>query len=351
MKRIGNIYTKLLDKKLLARAIKNAAKDKGDSHYVRIVLDHMEKYVDKLYDMLENDTFTPSPYREEYLHCDDKIRLIKKHDFFPDRCIEHAIAIIMLPKWDKIVRNCSYASWKGRGINCKDKIHSFTHQAKRYIARHKLKNELYCLKFDIRKCYENVNNDVLKTVIRKYCKDDRMNHLIDLFIDSNEGLPIGSYLSQLLINVLLTQLDLFIMQECRCKEYLRYMDDGAILSEDKQFLHEVKHRIENFLFYELGGMELNNKKQIFPIGRERGDRPLDMCGYCFYRTFTLLRKKIKQAMKKKLDRPRSMASYKGMLLGINSNNLIKALGGKEQFLPKKNKEILLWDQRGRLLLF
>lgn len=326
MKRINNVYIKMLDKPLLLQAIHNASRDKGESFYVRKVNRRLDYYVDKLYNLLVTESFKPSPYRIEIKRCKTKERKIMKHNFFPDRCIEHAIALVMLPKWDGIIRNCSFASWKGRGINCKDKKHSFTYQVRKIIARHKLKNTLYCLKFDIKKCYESVNNDVLKQVIRRYCKDERMNKLIDSFIDSNVGLPIGSYLSQLMINLLLTQLDLFLQQECHCKEYVRYMDDGAIFSEDKDFLHQVKYRIQNFLFYELGGMELNSKRQIFPIGKERKGRPLDMCGYCFYRVFTLLRKSLKVAIKAKRNKPLSMASYKGLMLGTNSNHFINTLG-------------------------
>lgn len=326
MKRLNNAYNKLLDKALLSKAIQNASKDKGDSYYVRRVNSDFLKYVDKLYDMLYSDSFEPSPYKEEIKKCKTKTRRIMKHAFFPDRCIEHAIALVMLPKWDKAIRDCSFASWKGRGINCKDKKHCFTYRVRKIIANHKMKNKLYCLKFDIKKCYESVDNERLKLVIEKYCKDNRMNALINKFIDSNKGLPIGSYLSQLMINLLLTQLDLFILQECKCKEYVRYMDDGAIFSEDKKFLHQVKHRIENFLFYELCGMELNSKRQIFPIGYNRGERALDMCGYCFYRGFTLLRKTLKNAIKEKSDKPRSMASYKGLIMGTNNKNFINSLG-------------------------
>lgn len=326
MKKVDNVYEKLLDRVLLKAAILNAAKDKSESYYVNMVLENLEEYVTRLYDMLKNETFVPSPYREEYIPCKDKIRRILKHDFFPDRCIEHAIAIVMLPTWDKVIMDCSYASWKGRGINAKNKRHNLTYQVKRIIAGHNLKNVLYCLKFDILKCYENVSNNKMKIVIKLYCKDERMNRLIDQFIDSCKGLPIGSYLSQLLINILLTQLDIFIVVVCGCKEYVRYMDDGSIFSEDKAFLQQMKYRIHNFLFYELDGMELNNKRQVFPIGAERWQRSLDLCGYCFYRGFTLLRKGIKENMKEKLSNPRSMASYKGMLLGINSNHLIKSFG-------------------------
>lgn len=138
-------------------------------------------------------------------------------------------------------------------------------------------------------------------------------------------MAIGNYISRLWVNIYLTELDHYVKHTLHCKEYVRYMDDCAILSEDKNFLHECKHRIMNFLWYELN-LELNNKTQIFPISDHRGGRSLDMCGYCFYRNFTLLRKRIKNNIKRKINSPRSMASYKGLLMNCNSVNLVKSLG-------------------------
>lgn len=162
-------------------------------------------------------------------------------------------------------------------------------------------------------------------VVAKYCKDQDVNKVIFYFIDSCKGLPIGSYLSQLLINLYLTQLDNFILNECKATEYVRYMDDGAIFSEDKHFLHEIKHRIQNYLWYVLH-LELNSKRQIFPIGKNRRGRALDLCGYCFYRNFTLVRKRTKKRIKASKNNPKSMASYKGILMGCESKNLINSLG-------------------------
>lgn len=337
-KTVKNVYDKMLDKNLILQAIYNASKDKGSKkkdnkidkqrkgcRYVDIVLQNIEYYVNDLYNILLNGTFKPSPYRTEMMKCKNKIRIIKKHDFYPDRCIEHAIAIVMLPKWSKVIRDCTYASWKGRGINAKNKKYDIIYQIKRAINTYKLVVVLYCLKFDIFKCYNEVDNDKLKVIVAIHCSDKRMLDLIYRFIDSCEGLPIGSYLSQLLINIYLTPLDNFITQTLGIKQYFRYMDDCIIFSHDKQFLHQVKYRIMNFLYYELS-LFLNNKVQIFPVGYDRKGRAVDMCGYCFYRGFTLLRKSTKQNIKKKFDNIKSMASYKGLLINCESNNFIKSLG-------------------------
>lgn len=327
MKRVGNIFDKMCSEETLMQAIINASKGKTKYKAVREVLRNIDYYVQVLQKMLLNETFTPSPYVSEVIKADTKLRLIKKLPFFPDRCIQHAIAIVMLPKWNKIIGNDTFASWKGRGINTRDIRYNFNHRVKNYINSHPLNKELYCLKFDISKCYQSVNNDLLDKMNEHYCKDKHLLRLMKKINhgDGIEGLAIGNYISQLWINVFLSKMDRYIKQELRCKQYVRYMDDCAIFSESKKQLHEWEHRIMNFLWYEMG-LELNNKRQIFPIGRYRGQRSLDMCGYCFYRTFTLLRKRIKQHIKKKLSNPSSMASYKGILQSCDSINLIKSLG-------------------------
>lgn len=324
---VNDLFDKLIDRDTIRQGIKNAAKDKCDNDAVLKVIRNLEYYVEDLRKILIDGRYIPAPYIEEDIISEDKVRHIAKHPFYPDRCIEHCIAIILLPKWDKFIKDCTFASWKGRGINAKNKRYNINHRIKHIISSHKLSVDLYCFKFDISKCYQNVNHKTLKFVVRKTCKDKRVLKIIFVIIDAyNPGLPIGSYLSQLLINIYLTLLDIFITEQCKIKEYVRYMDDGAIFDECKERLHETEHRIMNFLWYGLGGMELNNKRQIFPIGRNRRGRAVDICGYCFYRNFTLIRKRIKKNIKLKVDKPTSMASYKGLLMHCESNNLVKSLG-------------------------
>lgn len=338
MKRVGNIFDWMCSEEVLKEAIFNASKGKTKYGTVKNIVDNVDKYAKRLSKMLLEGTFKPTPYIAETIMSEGKQRLIKKLPFYPDRCVQHVIALAMLPKWNKVIGDDSFASWKGRGINAKDRRYSFVKRMKRYINLHHLDRELYCLKIDIRKCYQSVDNDKLDKVNERYCKDKRLLALMKLVNhgDGDGGLAIGNYISQLWINVYLADMDRFIKQELGCKQYLRYMDDCALLSESKKELHQWEHRIMNFLWYEKG-MELNGKRQIFPVGRHRGQRAIDMCGYCFYRTFTLLRKRIKNNIKRKLDKPKSMASYKGMLLGCDSVNLVKSFG-YEYFSDIRGKE-------------
>ena len=330
MKRVGNIFDWMCSEEVLKEAILNASKGKTKYGTVKNIVDNVDKYAKRLSKILLEGTFKPSPYTTEIIMSEGKQRLIKKLPFYPDRCVQHAMALAMLPKWDKVIGDDTFASWKGRGINAKDGKYSFVKRMKRYINSHHLDRELYCLKFDIRKCYQSVDNDILDRVNERYCKDRRLLDLMRVINhgDDERGLAIGNYISQLWINVYLADMDRFIKQELGCKQYVRYMDDCALLSESKEELHEWEHRIMNWLWYERG-MELNGKRQVFPIGRHRGQRAIDMCGYCFYRTFTLLRKRIKQNIKRKLGNPKSMASYKGMLIACDSVNLVRSFNDED----------------------
>lgn len=67
----------------------------------------------------------------------------------------------------------------------------------------------------------------------------------------NCGLPIGNLTSQLFSNVYLNKLDQFCKRILHCKHYGRYVDDFYIVSKDKEFLHSIIPKIENFLKTEL----------------------------------------------------------------------------------------------------
>lgn len=67
----------------------------------------------------------------------------------------------------------------------------------------------------------------------------------------NCGLPIGNLTSQLFSNVYLNKLDQFVKRILGCKHYGRYVDDFYIVSKDKEFLHSIIPKIENFLKTEL----------------------------------------------------------------------------------------------------
>ena len=336
MKREGNVWAKCVDKATLRKAIINAAKGKKKYRKVRKVLANLDKSVDLLHEMLVRGAFVPSPYVTSIIKTEyGKEREIFKLPFYPDRGIQHAVSLCLRPRWTKAMTSDTYACIVGRGINCNTGRYNLNKKVKRVLNKGKYRGvKLYCWKADIRKCYPSVDNQVLADLNRKYCKDPLMLELLDLlnFNDGCKGLPIGNFLSQLWINVVLTELDRFVKEVLKVKHYFRYMDDIVIISDDKHQLHEWQWRIMNFVWYELH-MEFNEKRQVFPIGCHKLERGIDYAGYVFRREpgdrkgTTRVRKRIKKSFAERKDRPDSVPSYIGIIQHCDGRNLIKTIMG------------------------
>ena len=307
MNRINNVWEKLCDENLLLTAIFNAAKGKKKYRNVRRVLAEPEKYARMLSDMLSEGHFKPSPYRVDIMKTEyGKEREIFKLPFYPDRCVQHAISLVMRKRWDSSLTADTYACLKDRGINCGIARYNMNHKVKRAIQSYRHRS-VFVLKMDISKCYPSVDNEILAKRNRHFCKDEKMLALLDLINFNGKGLPIGNFLSQLWINLYLGSLDRFIKETLKAKHYFRYMDDIVIMSEDKSQLHQWQWRIMNFLWYELR-LESNRKRQIFPLGRNRSERGLDFGGYVYRHDSTLVRKRIKQAFARRRHVSKSVPS-------------------------------------------
>lgn len=345
MKRIGNVWPKFIDKDTIREAITNAAKGKRKYRKVRKVLKNLDKSVDLFQEMMLKGAFRPSPYTTCFMKTEyGKEREIYKLPFFPDRVAQHDVSLCMRPRWTKALISDTYACIKDRGINCKIARYNLNRKVKRVLNKGKYRGvQLFCWKGDIRKCYPTVDNDVLAELNRKYCKDAQMLELLDLLnygakeLDELaksdgktahcNGLPIGNFLSQLWINVVLTELDRYIKEELKVKHYFRYMDDIVLISDDKHQLHEWQWRIMNFIWYVLH-QELNEKRQVFPIGCNKYQRGIDYAGYVFRRESgnrkctTRIRKRNKQAFARKRHNPLSVPSYEGIVQHCDGRNLI-----------------------------
>ena len=64
MKRVGKIYSKIIDKNNLYLAIKKASKGKCKRRNVQNVQNHISKSVDYLYKILSEETFIPTKRRK-----------------------------------------------------------------------------------------------------------------------------------------------------------------------------------------------------------------------------------------------------------------------------------------------
>lgn len=270
---------------------------------------HKEDDLKKLQKWLLDGTYRTSKYSTFKIY-EPKERVIFKLPYFPDRICHHAILNILEPIWVNTFIHQTYACIKGRGI-------------------HKLLNDLrkdlkdvnstkYCLKLDIHKFYPSIDHEVLKELIRKKIKDNVLLKVLDNIIDSADGVPIGNYLSQFFGNLYLSPLDRYIKESLKVRYYKRYCDDMILLSDSKEMLHKYFDKIESFLTNNLH-LQLKPNYQIFPVDA----RGIDFVGYKSFHTYTLLRKSLKERIKKlirnrsKILRERflcSMCSYYGWMI-------------------------------------
>lgn len=321
MKRVGNIYEKIIQLGNLESAIMHAAKGKSKRRNVEKILDSPTYYAMQIQKILKDHTYKPSPYVEMKIQdgARKKERIIYKPQFYPDQCIHWALMLQIENILSKSMYEFSCASLKNRGIL----------YGKRYLDRILVddrKYTKYCLKLDVKKFYPSIDKTILKNKFRKKIKDRETLWLIDLIIDSaDEGVPIGNYTSQWFANFYLTDLDHFIKEELKVKYYIRYMDDMVLFSNNKKELHKIKLAIDEFLSKD--HLRLKENWQLF----KTDSRPLDFLGYRFYRGYSTLRKsnflRIKRRAKKISKKKElnfhdaaSMLSYAGWLKHCDSFN-------------------------------
>ena len=322
MKRYNNLYSQITSYENLQLAHKNA--QKGKRHYPEVVKVNAreEEYLTDLQRQLQDKTFVNSEYATFIKEGLKKDRTIYKLPYYPDRIVHHAIMNVCEGFWQQSLIRDTYASLKGRGI------HDGVERMKGFLQDRE--NTLYCLKFDIKKFYPSIDNNILFYEIlpkKIKCKDTLW--LLGQIIYSTVGLPIGNYLSQIGGNLFLNPFDWFIKQTKRIKYYARYCDDLVVLHSSKQFLHELKQECEEWLWDNLR-LQVKGNWQVFP----RLQRPIDFLGYVFCDGYTLVRKDIKERFIRKINNIRkrwrslpaskivnTIMSYYGWFKYANAKNL------------------------------
>lgn len=280
MKRVNNLFDKIIDIENLKLAHKKASKGRSKNWGVMLFERNPNKKLQELHDALANGTFKTSPYFVFKIY-EPKERDIYRLPYYPDRIVHHAIMNILEPIWVSIFTTDTYNCIKKRGIT--SIVKKLFKQLKQFP-----NDTIFCLKLDIRKFYPSINHDIMKEIIRKKIKDTRLLKLLDEIIDSAPGLPIGNYLSQYLANLYLAYFDHWIKEEKKVRFYYRYADDIVILADNKRFLHELLEDIRKYLT-DLK-LQIKPNYQIFPVE----SRGIDFVGYVFYHTHIKARKSIKK---------------------------------------------------------
>lgn len=314
MKRIGNLYEKIISLENLQLAESKARKGKLKTRGVHYFDSHQpEKLLQDLHETLKNHQYHTSHYKVFTIHT-PKERLIYKLPYYPDRIVHHAIMNILEPIWVSVFPYNTYSCIPGRGIEGARK------QVIKIISDRSYR---YCLKVDIRKFYPSVQHEVIKSIYRKKIKCPETLALLDEIVDSVNGcpdplnlkqtcqgrsIPIGNYLSQYLANLTLAYTLHKINKQFPQVKGVVYADDGCYFAKNKEILHQLLEFIKQELTQL--GLELKPNYQIFPIAQSKfypkknmGDkhgRGVDFLGYVFFTKHTNLRKSIKYNLRRKI---------------------------------------------------
>ena len=271
---------------------------------------------------------------------------------FEHRIVQWAIYRINNPMLIKGYIKDSYGCIPGRGgLRAMKRLKGWTEKVNRKPGK------WYYLKLDISKYFYRVSHKILKEILVKKIKDNRLLEIIYGIIDCKHtpfglpvgkspgdvpikerlfdvGMPIGNLLSQMFANIYLNELDQFCKRTLGIKRYIRYMDDMIILSNDKKQLHSWKQTIGDFLNVRLE-LQLNRKTCIRPISQG-----IEFVGYKIRGMRVTLRKSTTLRMKRSLRGVRmrfryfrlslkrvteTFVSYLGMLKHTDSEALTKRL--------------------------
>jgi len=322
VKRVGNLYQKILDPDQIEWAIGEASRGKRHRADVKRVIADVPKYVQKIRDMLTNGTFRPSPYHvfERYDHLNKKTRTIQRPEFFPDQIVHWLIITATKDVFMRGMYHWNCGSIPGRGIK-----HGYN-GVKRWLRDDK-KNTKYTLKMDVKKYYDSIPHDKLMAIIRHKIKDERMIKLIQQIVESTKsGVPIGNYTSQWFANIYLESLDHYIKEKLKVKYYVRYIDDMVLFGCNKKELHKARKAIEKFLEVELG-LKLKGNWQVY----KTDSRGVDFLGFVFRRTHIQLRARNFLALVRQANRVKKMIANKVAIPFKVAAGLLSRMGQLRHF--------------------
>lgn len=293
MKRIGNIWNEIC-----VLVPESRRKEMEDETYMFHPLQHMTTHERK--------------ERSVWFACDEDNEIM--------RPVAQVLSRYLIPKFS----GRSYSSIKGRGLL------SMVRKTKQLASLYK---EGYCLVIDIKKCFENMKTGMLMNELCKYVKDVKVLRFIKRRLEDCpvQGLPIGLPFSSYLANMVLTDTDR--MCERNNLDEVRFMDDIVVFCNNKEKAKDVLLLLTKNLSDK--GLTIKNNVRITPVSKG-----IIFCGFKIWPTHVLLRKNIREAIKKrhrmliKMNADddtykRLMAPYFGWMIHCNGWHLLrKTLGEK-----------------------
>lgn len=239
---------------------------------------YLEYYIDyiannaQLYEELVNQTYKPSTSKT-FCVTRPKLREVFCAQF-KDRIVHHILTIKFLPLIESVLVDNAYACRKGKGVlygvnHIKQQIESISNNYTK---------QTWVMTCDIKGFFMSINREqlysILEDVLRTYYKESDIEYWLWLWkvvilnapekncvkvgdlhlwdkLPKNKslfytpGLPIGNLPSQILANLFMLKFDKWILSNN--VGYGRYVDDFAIISNNKQQLLKILEKAKSFL--------------------------------------------------------------------------------------------------------
>ena len=335
----------------LLNAGRNKHKNNKRHKQLRKLRAMSEHYIKHTREMTVN--FTPTAHKP--IEINDGISAKKRHIIVPtvkEIVVQHMMTNVLQDILVPSMYEHSYASIPNRGLHKAVKV------VKKWIQKDH-KNTKYCLKLDIKKFFDSIDQDVLLAKLRKIIRDDKFFRYVEMVVRTvDKGIPLGFVTSQWFANFLLTELDHKIKEEWHVKYYIRFMDDMVLFGSNKRRLHEVRKLIAEYLKNELH-LQLKENWQLFYMDNIRGKKQghfLDFLGFKFYRNHVGLRSRLALKIQRKAKRiskkeranirdARQMVTYAGLAKCANCRDWFRCHVLQFVSIKSLRKKISAYDKR------
>lgn len=383
MKKAEHLIERIADMKNLEQAADDAldALDDKNVWYAQKFRKGRDRYLKAIQKMILTETYPQKDYKPVTLKTEIKERDIYPLHFYPWSIIFHAIKIVLEPVIERQYIYDSSAGIIGRG-----QLFGAL-RIKMFYRRFKWM-KWYC-QSDIRKFYPSIPHKVIIDTLREYVDDEPFIRMIELtmldyrsdiqdILDEEierkykycnwvapretiaeydeRGITIGSCISQLIGNMVMTSLDKAIKEDRHEKAYHRHCDDQFNGKRNESECIEYMRWLDGEC--NKMGLVLKASSYYAPVCDEKKDVPgrrLDSIGYVYSRHNMRLRKRTKQRMARALKRVKSkrrrkeiLAAYWGWCKYGRCKNLWNKLTDKMSFAAVGIKtEIVGTDENGK----
>lgn len=284
MHRANHLFDQICQHENLRRAFYQAARGRRYQFRVREFSDQLDRRITALAESLFDGSITLGRFHQ-FVICDPKERVITAPDF-EERVLHHAIMNILEPILDRWLIHDTYACRKEKG-----------REAAVLRARRFSQSNLWYLKLDIRKYFDNVHHGRILELLERRIKDYRVLNLLANILQSYRGelgigIPIGSLTSQHFANFYLGWFDRFVKEQLGIHHYVRYMDDMVLWHSNRQYLKSCHERCINFVSREL-------LLSIKPSEVQRTEDGMKFLGCKVFRTHVTLNGKSKKRYRRR----------------------------------------------------